>query len=109
MRIFTATIPKQTSRHRKQRWETPSAGSIIPISICVLLLLFAATPTTAQIVAGDAHGFVGQEVQLPLRLQSGVDTGATLTIEGAFQLSNPTVFSPSGLRSPPATQRLPPG
>lgn len=100
MRIFTATIPKQTSRHRKQRWETTSVGSVSLISICALLLLFAATPTTAQIVAGDAHGFVGQEVQLPLRLQSGVDTGATLTIEGAFQLSNPTVFFPERFAIP---------
>lgn len=57
-----------------------------------LLLTFATA--TAQIVAGDAHGFVGKEVQLPLRLINGVDTGITVAIEGAFQLSNPTVFFP---------------
>ena len=68
--------------------------SLCTLCLCGVSLFLLPQATTAQILAGNAHGFVGKEVQLPLRLANGVDTGAVLTIEGAFQLSNPTVFFP---------------
>lgn len=89
MRVFTRF---------KQQHGIRSHFSLLPslctLCLCGLFLSLLPQATTAQILAGNTHGFVGKEVQLPLRLANGVDTGATITIEGAFQLSNPTVFFP---------------
>jgi hypothetical protein len=60
----------------------------------VVAAALAPASAGAQVVADTGRGLVGEEVRLALRTTSAIDAADSLTLRGAFHLSNATIFYP---------------